>query len=38
VAGYRDHVERIFAEWLDTPLKELGDDPAQVIRKHDTVT
>ncbi len=24
IESYRDHVERIFAEWLDTPLKELG--------------
>lgn len=28
IAGYRDHVERVFKAWLDTPLRELGDDPA----------
>ena len=38
IAGYRDHVERIFAEWLDTPLRELGADPARVAKKHDDVT
>lgn len=38
IAGYRDHVERVFKEWLDTPLKELGDDPARVAKKHDDVT
>jgi hypothetical protein len=24
IESYRDHVERIFAEWLDSPLQELG--------------
>ncbi len=38
VEGYRDHVERIFVEWLDTPLKELAADPARVAKKHDEVT
>ena len=38
ISGYRDHVERIFAEWLDGPLGELGADPASVAKKHDDVT
>ena len=38
IAGYRDHVERIFAEWLDTPLCDLAEDPARVARRHDHVT
>ena len=38
IAGYRDHVERIFAEWLDTPLRELGADPARVARRHDHIS
>jgi Arm DNA-binding domain len=38
ISGYRDHVERIFAEWLDTSLHELAMDPARVARKHDDVT
>jgi len=38
INSYRDHVERIFAEWLDAPLHELATDPARVARKHDEVT
>jgi site-specific recombinase XerD len=38
IAGYRDHVERIFVEWLETPLCDLGEDPARVAKKHDDVT
>jgi hypothetical protein len=38
IDSYRDHVERIFMEWLDTPLRQLGIDPAQVANKHDRVT
>ncbi|MGY8668723.1 integrase family protein [Bradyrhizobium sp. UFLA05-109] len=38
IEGYRDHVDRIFAEWLDTPLHELATDPARVAKKHDRVT
>jgi integrase len=38
IDGYRDHVERIFAEWLDTPLLELATDPARVAKTHDEVT
>ena len=38
IESYRDHVERIFMEWLDSPLKELGLDPAKVVTKHDDIT
>jgi integrase len=38
ITGYRDHIERIFVDWLDTPLKSLGEDPAIVIRKYDALT
>ena len=38
IESYRDHVERIFAEWLDSPLQELGLDPAKVVTKHDDIT
>ncbi|APG10009.1 integrase [Bradyrhizobium japonicum] len=38
IGGYRDHVERIFAEWLDATLDELATDPARVAKKHDEVT
>ncbi|MDI4236692.1 integrase arm-type DNA-binding domain-containing protein [Bradyrhizobium sp. Arg237L] len=38
IEGYRDHVERIFAESLDAPLHELATDPARVAKKHDKAT
>lgn len=38
IEGYRDHVERLFRNWLDIPLQELGDDPGKVIAKHDEIT
>jgi integrase len=38
IESYRDHVERIFIEWLDAPLQELGLDPVNVVTKHDDVT
>ncbi|WGR93199.1 integrase family protein [Bradyrhizobium sp. ISRA443] len=38
ISGYRDHVERLFAEWLDTPLSELAMNPARVANKHDDLT
>lgn len=38
IEGYRDHVERLFKDWLDAPLQELAEDPAKVIAKHDEVT
>lgn len=38
IENYRDHVERIFKDWLDKPLMELADYPAQVATKHDAIT
>ncbi|MCK1525016.1 integrase arm-type DNA-binding domain-containing protein [Bradyrhizobium sp. 17] len=38
ISGYRDHVERLFSEWLDTPLLALANDPARVAEKHDQLT
>lgn len=38
IESYRDHVERIFAEWLDTPLREVAEDPARVAKKHDDIS
>lgn len=38
IEGYRDHVERIFTEWLDETLHELATDPARVAKKHDEIT
>lgn len=38
ISGYRDHVERLFSEWLDTPLLYLANDPARVAEKHDQLS
>jgi hypothetical protein len=38
ISAYRDHVERVLMDWLDTPLRELGMDPARVAKKHDETT
>ncbi|WP_095205223.1 integrase family protein [Mesorhizobium carmichaelinearum] len=38
IEGYRDHVERLFKDWLDTPLQDLAEDPAKVITRHDEIT
>src|SRR5579863_1999532 len=38
IKNYRDHVERLFVNWLDTSLRELAEDPARLARKHDDVT
>jgi hypothetical protein len=38
IANYRDHVERIFADWRHRPLKELAADPAAVATRHDAIT
>ncbi|MDH1270591.1 integrase family protein [Rhizobium pusense] len=38
IESYRDHVERIFEEWLDTPLIKLGQVPSRVSDKHDDIT
>ncbi|WP_315773654.1 MULTISPECIES: tyrosine-type recombinase/integrase [unclassified Bradyrhizobium] len=38
IESYRDHVERIFIKWLDTPLKDLGRHPAKVVERHDEIT
>jgi integrase len=38
IASYADHVERQLKDWLDRPLKELGDSPGLVARRHDELT
>lgn len=38
IEGYRDHVERLFKDWLDLPLQILADAPAKVIARHDEIT
>ena len=36
--GYPDHMERLFADWLDRPLSEFGDAPLLVTDRHDLIT
>lgn len=38
IAGYTDHVERLLADWLDRPLRELGEEPSLVSKRHDDLT
>lgn len=38
IASYADHVDRIFKDWRERGLKELGDNPALVATKHDDIT
>ena len=37
IESYRDHVERIFKDWQETPLEQFGDDPGQIASKHDEI-
>ena len=38
IANYRDHMERLFKDWLDAPLAQLGEKPALVVDRHDSIT
>jgi integrase len=38
IKNYRDHVERLMADWLDQPLSVLGLDPSLVVSRHDKIT
>ena len=38
IRGYADHIERVLADWLDTRLKVLGDNPRMVAERHDRIT
>ncbi|HEY8005724.1 MAG TPA: integrase arm-type DNA-binding domain-containing protein [Methylocella sp.] len=38
ISNYRDHVERLMADWLDLPLLNLGKDPGIVASFHDRIT
>ena len=35
---YTDHMERLFADWLDRPLSEFGDAPILITDRHDIIT
>ena len=38
IENYRDHMERLFGDWLDKPLARLGRQPALVAERHDKIT
>ncbi|RWE16388.1 MAG: DUF4102 domain-containing protein [Mesorhizobium sp.] len=38
INNYRDHVERLLADWLDQPLSKFGNDPALVTTRHEKLT
>lgn len=38
ISEYEGHVDRLMADWLDKPLKELGDEPVLVNVRHDQIT
>ncbi len=38
IAGYADHVERLFREWLNKPLFVLGENPNLVTQRHEKIT
>ncbi len=38
IENYRDHMERLFGDWLDHPLARLGRQPNLVVERHDKIT
>jgi integrase len=38
IENFRDHVERLMADWLDQPLSALGNDPSLVALRHEKIT
>jgi site-specific recombinase XerD len=38
IENYRDHMERLFEDWLDKPLARLGRHPNLVVERHDNIT
>jgi integrase len=38
IENFRDHVERLMADWLDEPLTVLGEDPSLVALRHEKIT
>ena len=38
IANLRDHMERVLKDWLDLPLKTIGNNPAMVAERHDKIT
>lgn len=38
IEDYRDHVERLMADWLDRPLSTLGNKPGLMTERHEKLT
>ncbi len=38
IEGYRDHMERLFTDWLDNPLARLGRQPHLVVERHEKIS
>ena len=38
IEGYRDHMERLFKDWLDNPLARLGRQPHLVVERHEQIS
>lgn len=38
IENYRDHMERLFEDWLDKPLARLGREPKLVADRHDKIS
>ncbi|MGY8681716.1 integrase family protein [Bradyrhizobium sp. UFLA05-153] len=38
IEGYRDHMERLFKDWLDNPLARLGRQPHLVVGRHEKIS
>jgi hypothetical protein len=38
VRSYTDHMERLFADWLDWPLSVVGDQPRLLADRHDLIS
>ncbi len=38
IRNYADHVERLFKDWLDTSLAEIGGEPRLVADRHEAIT
>ena len=38
IENYRDHVERLMADWQDRSLADLGNNPRLVIERHEAIS
>lgn len=38
IENYRDHMERLFSDWLNKPLGRLGRQPKLVAERHDKIS